>query len=249
VSDVNVTLTGLTHTWPDDVAVLLVGPQGQKTILMSDAGGNSANAVSDVNLTFDDAASGAIPDAGPVSSGTYQPTRGIENSSCIVPGSFPDPAPAGPYGSPSLSVFNGTNPNGTWQLYAMDDTLGDVGSITGWSLNISTEEDTTPPTVTDTSPDGTASKTANVTATFDEEVQNVTSSTFILERNIAVKKTDPPKYVLVDAAVSLINGSYVLDPVEDLPKGEYRATITTDVTDMADNALVESEVWTFTVAK
>ena len=109
--------------------------------------------------------------------------------------------------------------------------------------------DTTPPTVTDTSPDGTASRTATVTATFDEEVQNVTSSTFILERNIAVKKTDPPKYVLVDATVDLINGSYVLDPVQDLPKGDYRATITTDVTDMADNALEEPVVWTFTVAK
>jgi hypothetical protein len=123
-----------------------------------------------------------------------------------------------------------------------------------------TTTDTTPPTVTDTSPDGTASKTANVTATFSEPVQNVTSSTFILERQIAVKKS-PPKYVLVDATVSLneADGSYVLNPVQDLPKGEYRATITTDVTDMADpaNALDQDsaqagnqpKVWTFTVAK
>jgi hypothetical protein len=28
VSDVNVTLTGFLHTWPDEVSVLLVGPQG-----------------------------------------------------------------------------------------------------------------------------------------------------------------------------------------------------------------------------
>jgi hypothetical protein len=113
-----------------------------------------------------------------------------------------------------------------------------------------TTTDTTPPTVTDTSPDGTASKTANVTATFSEPVQNVTSSTFILERKIAVKKT-PPKYVLVDATVSLSDDglSAVLDPVQDLPKGEYRATITTEVTDLADNALEEPVVWTFTVAK
>jgi hypothetical protein len=115
-----------------------------------------------------------------------------------------------------------------------------------------TTTDTTPPTVTDTSPDGTASKTANVTATFSEPVQNVTSSTFILERKIAVKKA-PPKYVLVDATVSLSDDglSAVLDPVQDLPKGEYRATITTDVTDLADpaNALEDPVVWTFTVAK
>jgi hypothetical protein len=102
--------------------------------------------------------------------------------------------------------------------------------------------------VTNTTPDGTVSRTATVTATFDEEVQNVTSSTFILERQIAAKvKTDPPKYVLVDATVDLIGGSYVLDSVQDLPKGVYRATITTDVTDMADNPLEDPVVWTFTV--
>lgn len=124
----------------------------------------------------------------------------------------------------------------------------DSPSIT---ISYTDQADTTPPTVTDTSPDGTVSRTAaTVTASFDEKVQNVTSSTFILERQIAVKKS-PPKYVLVDATVTLdeVNGIYVLAPVEDLPKGNYRATITTDVADEADNALKQPEVWTFTVAK
>lgn len=138
VSDVNVTLTGLSHTFPDDISVLLVGPEGQKTILMTDVGGTEANPASGVNLTFDDAASGALPDQGPLSSGTYQPTRGTDHTrNCQVPSSFPAPAPEGPYGT-SLSVFNGTNPNGTWQLYIIDDTTRDTGSITGWSLDIST---------------------------------------------------------------------------------------------------------------
>ena len=155
VSDVNLTLTGFSHTWPDDVGVLLVGPQGQKTILMSEAGGNSSNAVSGVDLTFDDAASSALPDAGPLSSGTYQPTSsGTESSSCEVPSSFPDPAPAGPYGPPSLSVFNGTDPNGTWKLYVIDTTSGDNGSISGWSLDISAANptDTRAPRVESTRP-------------------------------------------------------------------------------------------------
>jgi hypothetical protein len=107
--------------------------------------------------------------------------------------------------------------------------------------------------VTDTSPEGKdVSKTATVTATFDEEVQNVTPSTFILERRIAAKvKTDPPKFVRVDATVELKDGIYVLDPVQDLPKGDYRATITTDVKDQATdpNALEEAVVWFFTVKK
>ena len=139
VSDVNVTLSGLSHTYPDDVGVLLVGPQDQKTILMTDVGSSntSSNPVSGVNLTFDDEASGALPDEGPLSSGTYNPTRGTQDAdSCFAPESFPAPAPTGPYGSPSLSVFDGTNPNGTWKLYVIDDNVFDTGSIDGWSLDI-----------------------------------------------------------------------------------------------------------------
>ena len=257
VSDVDVTLTGLSHTFADDVSVLLVGPEGQKTILMADTGGSSR--LVGVNLTFDDAASGTVPDTGQISSGTYQPTLGIQNSSCIFPASFPGLAPPGPYGSPSLSVFDGTNPNGSWQLYVIDDAIGDVGSISGWSLDITadTPADTTPPTVTDTSP-LQPKKSDTLTATFSEPVTNVSTQTFLLERNIAVKKA-PPKYVLVDATVTpSVDGlTAELNPVEDLPKGDYRATITTDVTDLADNNLDQNSVeegnqqkeWFFTVTK
>jgi hypothetical protein len=140
-------------------------------------------------------------------------------------------------------------------LHAPLGPNGQPQAISYWfACGIVAEVDTTPPTVTAKSPDedDTVSRTATVTATFSEEVQNVTSSTFILERQIAVKKS-PAKYVLVDATVSPVSpnadDSYVLDPVQDLPKGNYRATITTDVTDMADNALEDPVVWTFTVKK
>jgi Bacterial Ig-like domain len=121
---------------------------------------------------------------------------------------------------------------------------GLLPAISHWFACGTTPGDITPPTVTTSTP---TNKADNVTATFSEEVQNVSPETFILERHIAVKK-DPPKYVRVDATVSLINGSYVLDPVQDLPKGDYRATITTAVTDVAGNELAANEVWTFTVA-
>ena len=59
VAKVTVQLNGLTHTFPDDVDVMLVGPQGQKVMLMGEAGGGgNANLA---NLTFDDAAALAIP--------------------------------------------------------------------------------------------------------------------------------------------------------------------------------------------
>jgi subtilisin-like proprotein convertase family protein len=135
ITDVNVTLTGLTHTSSTDVGVLLVGPGGQKTLLMQDVGGTG---VSGVNLTFDDAAAAFLPEI-QIVSGTFKPTVGPADS--CTPPSFPAPAPPGPYGSPSLSVFNGTNPNGTWSLYVIDDLAADTGSIAGgWSLVITAGE-------------------------------------------------------------------------------------------------------------
>ena len=41
VSDVNVNINGLTHTYPDDIDMLLVSPDGQNAIFMSDAGGGT----------------------------------------------------------------------------------------------------------------------------------------------------------------------------------------------------------------
>jgi hypothetical protein len=49
---------------------------------------------------------------------------------------LPVPAPDSPYGS-SLSVFNNTNPNDEWKLYVIDDSAVLIGSITSWSLDIS----------------------------------------------------------------------------------------------------------------
>ncbi len=131
VSKVTAQLINYNHTFPSDVDVLLVGPGGQKMLLMSDAGGGT-DAVN-VNLTFDDAAAdiGAT-----VVSGTFRPTN-------IGAGDlFPAPAPAGPYPDPQqLSVFNGVNPNGTWSLYVVDDAGADVGNINGgWRLNITTTD-------------------------------------------------------------------------------------------------------------
>src|SRR6185295_14219742 len=71
-SKVTVTLKGLSHTYPDDLDILLVGPGGQKVILMSDAGGG--NGMNNVTLTFDDAAASNLPDSSAIVSGSYKPT-------------------------------------------------------------------------------------------------------------------------------------------------------------------------------
>jgi subtilisin-like proprotein convertase family protein len=146
VTDVNVTVSGLTHSYPDDIGLLLVSPAGQSAILMTDSGGDFDHPASGIDLTFDDAASGPAPDNTKLKSRTYLPSRGTTTATppadCTAPASFPKDAtgtnpPAGPYGT-SLSVFNGTDPNGDWKLYVIDDSAVHTGSITSWSLDITT---------------------------------------------------------------------------------------------------------------
>jgi subtilisin-like proprotein convertase family protein len=130
ILDVNLTLRNLSHNYPDDLDLLLVGPQGQNAVVMSDVGG--ARDVTSINLTLDDQATVALPNRSPLPSGRYQPNdaRGTN------PDAFPAPAPT-PSGGESLAVFNRTRPNGTWQLFVVDDGAPDVGEITGgWSLRI-----------------------------------------------------------------------------------------------------------------
>ena len=132
ITKVTATLTGLAHTYSQDVDVLLVGPNGQSVILMSDIGGSSS--ISGLNFTFDDTAVSPLSSGVP-SSGTYQPTNINDSEGADAWGA---PAPGSGYGS-AMSVFNATTPNGTWSLYITDDFPGDGGSISGgWSITITT---------------------------------------------------------------------------------------------------------------
>ena len=122
VVDVNVTLTGMNHTFTSDIDVLLVGPAGQKVVLMTGAGG-STDLVA-VGLTFDDAAATSLT-AAQVVSGTFKPTA--VGGDAFNGGA---PAPAAPYLT-TLAGFNGAAANGVWNLFVFDDAAGDTGSIDG----------------------------------------------------------------------------------------------------------------------
>jgi uncharacterized repeat protein (TIGR01451 family) len=127
---VSANLLGLSHTYPDDFDVLLVGPGGQNVLLMSDAGGGTS--VNNLTLTFSDTAASSLPSASALTSGTFKPTNyGLGDT-------FPAPAPAGPFPDPQLlSVFNGSNPNGKWSLYVFDDLPGNSGAMNrGWALSL-----------------------------------------------------------------------------------------------------------------
>lgn len=130
VNKVSVRLNGFTHSYPADVDVLLVSPTGQRMVLMSDAG--SSFGVTNLTLTFEDAATASLPELSPLTSASFKPTDYAPADS------FAAPAPAGPYAT-NLAVFNGFNPNGTWSLYIVDDTDQNFGNIVnGWTLNFNT---------------------------------------------------------------------------------------------------------------
>jgi subtilisin-like proprotein convertase family protein len=136
VTRVTVTLKQISHTFPDDIDVLLVGPTGAKFVLMSDVAGSSD--LTGQTFTFDDQAAALLPDGTAPPSGSFKPTNYSTGDA------FPAPAPAGPYltpgtagGSSLTAAFNSLNPNGIWSLYVVDDVGGDVGMIAGgWSLSI-----------------------------------------------------------------------------------------------------------------
>ena len=131
VAGVQVNLLNFSHSAPDDVDLMLVAPNGRKVVLMSDVGG--ANPVSSLNLSFDDAANASLPDNAPLVSGNYKPTNFEAGDS------FPAPAPSGAPTGAMLSAFNGSDPNGAWKLFLVDDTGANAGSITGgWSLTLKT---------------------------------------------------------------------------------------------------------------
>jgi subtilisin-like proprotein convertase family protein len=129
IRDVNVRITGLAHATPDDVEMLLVGPEGQTAIIMADVGGTTAAA--DLSLRLDDEAATPLPDNTPLQSGTFRPTN-AENTAIA----FNPPAPIATANA-ALSTFDGTDPNGTWRLFVQDDNAPTgVGYFTGWELEI-----------------------------------------------------------------------------------------------------------------
>jgi len=123
-------VVGLSHTWPDDIGILLVAPNGQTAVLMDSCGGSTD--VVGISLTFDDGAAGWLPDNTAISAGTYRPTGQFAPA-----GSYPSPAPAYPYGTNMTALA--PSPNGTWSLYVADFSTSDTGSISGgWKVTFIT---------------------------------------------------------------------------------------------------------------
>ncbi len=105
--DLNVLNLNISHTWIQDLTVLLRSPSGTEVTLLQSICGEQ----DDMLLNFDDE---SMNDYGsftcpPTNNETYKPL------------------------SP-LSAFDGENPNGTWTLVVTDNYPEDGGSLNAWSI-------------------------------------------------------------------------------------------------------------------
>ncbi len=130
ITDVNVQLT-LTHTFPDDLDIVLVAPSGDSEVLMSDACGEGD--LTSASLNFDSDAGAPLSNTGPCGPGTSQPT----NFSDSPADNWPPPGPGAP-STTQLGNYDGEVPNGAWKLFIVDDVAGDSGTLLSWSVTITT---------------------------------------------------------------------------------------------------------------
>ena len=96
---------------------------------MSDAGGGQPGQARRTWPSTTNPANPPLPDESQITSGRYQPTN-------YFPPDIFASSLATPSGGSALSVFDQTNPNGTWELYVMDDDDHNKGRLSGWQLVI-----------------------------------------------------------------------------------------------------------------
>jgi subtilisin-like proprotein convertase family protein len=247
VSDVDVTLGGIDWSYLNGLDAMLVAPDGRKAMLLSDIGG--FNHAIDVTLTLDDEASAPLSTIDVPATGRYRPTN--YGGGDI----FPAPAPnASTAGSP-LSVFDGSNPNGTWKLYVVQDEVGVAPGVisAGWSLRISTTSGAAP-RITSTTPASHATgvrRSADIRATASKALRPVS----VTGKTVYLTRAGSSRHIA--ATVHYLDGSHtiVIDPQHRLKAGaKYRVVITTDVRDTAGQRLdqdptragAQKKSWRFT---
>jgi subtilisin-like proprotein convertase family protein len=256
VTDVDVHLEDFLHSYPADVDVLLEGPTGRRALVMADVADNTSLSAP-VDLTLDDEAATSLPEDGvQLTSGTFRPLD-ADSQGFTDADMFPALDIAG-VGS-ALSVFDGTDPNGTWKLFVVDDLNGSIGAIQGgWSLHVATTDpapggttpapapapaplpaaaDTTHPTVTSHQPGTGARKVArsvDVTATFSEGMRAST----VTAKSVRLVRKGSTKAVLAKVVYSAKTRTVVLDPAQRLAAGKtYRVVVTAAAKDRAGNTL------------
>lgn len=130
VTDVDLTVGSVNHTFADDIDMVLQGPGGETVNVLSDVCGNVD--LHHKSWEFNDEASAPLSDNDSTgcAAGTVQPS----NFGTVGDDTLPAPAPQGAYGD-ELSAFDGL-PGGQWRLFVRDDGNGDTGFIDDWSVDV-----------------------------------------------------------------------------------------------------------------
>ncbi|MGH7341426.1 MAG: proprotein convertase P-domain-containing protein, partial [Candidatus Rokuibacteriota bacterium] len=118
ICDVDVN-TSITHTWNADLNMTLTSP-GATASTMSTANGGSNDNVFNGTLWDDNA--GATNPPGPVTDNLFA-NLVVETPLCF---------------EEALGAFIGQDPNGNWVYTITDTALADVGTLSTWSLDITT---------------------------------------------------------------------------------------------------------------
>jgi uncharacterized repeat protein (TIGR01451 family) len=144
ISSVSVTLNGFQHPFPQQLSTLLVGPQDTNAASFDFfSGGGGTAPFGPATLQLVDTALNLVPFSAPPAP-SNKPTSYTGNDSFTASPSGFYTLPGGPYvyaapagGATFGSVFNNTNPNGTWSLYFNQTTHAVGGGLTGgWCLNV-----------------------------------------------------------------------------------------------------------------
>ena len=122
IGDVNVLNLQATHPFAQDLEFHLRSPANTDVLLLQGKCGDNDN----FNLSLDDSAALTLESPNACDDGqAHQPQQ-------------------------PLSAFNGQNASGQWTLVVRDDAGGDVGTLTGWSLQICAPSGGATPTPTAT---------------------------------------------------------------------------------------------------
>ncbi len=220
ITDVNVTLHGVGHTFPNDIGVLLVSPSGDTVNVMR--GNCGLVDIEDFTWILDQQASTPMP-------GDSCPEFVYRPNAFNLDDPWPAPAPPGPHAT-ALSAFDGTDPNGEWRLFVQDDSSDRVGFFTNrFQLQIDTK-----PTITNVKP-APGSKTRDRTPLIAATVLD--AQTELAEANIRLFVDGKARSVSYDATTDrLIHQS------KKLKFGKHAVKIMAN-----DGVLSTTRSWSFKV--
>jgi len=125
---------GEEHTFGDDLDMMLIAPGGQQLLFLSDAGGAfDFNGV----YTFKDGFAAMLTGGTDANLDGNQDNGTFGVSQFGTGDIFLAPAPVPSYVNTTFAgAFNGLDPNGTWNMYVMDDLGGDAGWLMSSTLTV-----------------------------------------------------------------------------------------------------------------